>query len=273
MQAAVLQTALSPMSGAAARAGMTGEPDVDAPDFGQELLAATARADESAVPLVPGGTGSTAGRTPAKGPAANDRVSGASAISPRAPEAAQATAVAAGDKPDRLSPAPEATRLASAKRALPSVAAASHAAGLKLADGGVHARLPDALRLAHPARAAQDPKAVDTLDALPATEGLDASPARSATPEIETTGVNAQAAAGGIDQDTPRRDALHGSATQMLPQAQADTDPVPQPADRAVPAPSVDARAARTADTPANRTDPRADGVSSKPSPPDLTSR
>ena len=453
MQAAVLQTALSPISGAAARAGMTGEPGVDAPDFGQELLAATARADENAVPLVPG---STAGRTPPKGPPANDRVPGASAIPLRAPDASQATAAAAGDQPDSLPPATKATRLASAgqrmdtqtlqrpaqaaqhaatrlarpvatalparvepddaarpadlgaparlhhraepvqarattapdmgpsspatarpdepptgaatpsasltlptrdhtdiarmpadagtvtvtiapplpqaqlgesvdpmqtlpqrlahlaadgvetaridldlasaapvevrmtreggqvrvdltssdpqvrerlEQALPSVAAALHAAGLKLADGGVHARLPDALRVAHPARAAQDPKAIDFPDALPATEGLDASTARSATPEIETTGVNAQAAAGGIDQDTPRREALHGSAAQMLPQTQADADPAPQPAGTAVLAPSVDARAARTVDTPANRTDPRVDGVSSKPRP------
>ncbi|MFM1856089.1 MAG: hypothetical protein RLZ83_1398, partial [Pseudomonadota bacterium] len=153
------------------------------------------------------------------------------------------------------------------EQALPSVAAALHAAGLKLADGGVHARLPDAWRVAQPARSAQDPKAVDTLDALPATEGLDASPDRSATTEIEAAGVNAQAAAVGIDQDRPRREALHGAAAQMLPQAQADAVPVPQPADTAVLAPPVDARAARPADTSAIQADRRADGVSSKPRP------
>ncbi|MFM1855780.1 MAG: hypothetical protein RLZ83_1089, partial [Pseudomonadota bacterium] len=150
MQAAVLQTALSPLSGAAARAGMTGEPGADAPDFGQELLAATARADESAVPLVsivPGGTGSNTGRTPAKGPAANDRVSDASALSPRAPEVAKAAATAAGDKPDRLPPGPEATRLASAGQRL------------------------DTQTLRSPAQAAQSaatPLARDVATALPA---------------------------------------------------------------------------------------------------------
>jgi len=52
MQASALHTALSPLPGAVSRnglSGLPGEPADDAPDFGQELRAATGRADEIAL--------------------------------------------------------------------------------------------------------------------------------------------------------------------------------------------------------------------------------
>ena len=49
MQATALHTALPPLPGAVSRAGLPGEPADDAPDFGQELRAATGRADEIAL--------------------------------------------------------------------------------------------------------------------------------------------------------------------------------------------------------------------------------
>ena len=65
MQATALHAALSPLPGAATRAGLPAEPADDVPDFGQELRAATGLADEIALPP-PARTGSraTAPKTP-----------------------------------------------------------------------------------------------------------------------------------------------------------------------------------------------------------------
>jgi len=104
MQAAALLTALLPQTGTAARSGATGDAAVDAPDFGQELVTATARADEHTLPVVAGGMAPVAGRATPRASIFLDRVPDAAQTPTGARVIAHGSAPAATSRQENIPP-------------------------------------------------------------------------------------------------------------------------------------------------------------------------
>lgn len=104
MQAAALLTVLPPQTSTAARSGTTGDAAVDAPDFGHELQAAKARADEYSLPVVTGSAAPVAGRATPRGSIVLDKVPGIAETPAGVPDGATGPASASTSKQENIPP-------------------------------------------------------------------------------------------------------------------------------------------------------------------------